>query len=80
MSDCLETYISNWPILVNVCEEHHGEHFLNIANRVKNYSIKRNAEDLLVRLKPISIALDRTQSDNLLSAILCKFGNSYKKV
>ena len=29
----------------------------------KNIGIKRNAEDFLMRLKPISVALDRVQSD-----------------
>ena len=34
------------------CEEYRDEINLNIANKVKNYSIKRNAEEFLVRLKP----------------------------
>ena len=45
MSDCLESYISNWPILVRVCEEHRDEIFLNIAIQFKNYSIKLNADE-----------------------------------
>jgi len=36
---------------------------MNIANKVKNIGIKRNAEDFLIRLKQISVALDRVQSD-----------------
>ena len=59
VSDCLESYVVNWPILVKICEEYHDEINLNIANKLKNYSIKRNAEEFLVRLKPISVALDR---------------------
>ena len=47
-SDCLESYIANWPILVKVCEEYRDEINLNIANKVNNYSIKRNAEEFLV--------------------------------
>ena len=58
--------MSNWPILVKVCEEYRHEINGNIANKVKNYSIKHNAEDLLVRLKPISIALDQIQWDNTI--------------
>ena len=54
------------PILVNLCEGYHDEINLNIANKVKHYSIKRNAEELLVRLKPISVALDRIQRDNAI--------------
>ena len=45
MSDCMESYVSNCPILVKVCEEHRDEIFLNIANKLKNYSIKHNAEE-----------------------------------
>ena len=56
----------NWPILVKVCEEYRDEINLNIANKVKNYSIKRNAEEFLVRLKPISVAWDRIQRDNAI--------------
>ena len=66
VSDCLESYITNWPILVKVCEEYRDEINLNIANKVKNYSIKLNAEEFLVRLKPISVALDRIQRDNAI--------------
>ena len=66
LTDCLDSYISNWPILVKVCEEYRHEINGNISNKVKNYSIKRNAEDLLVRLKPISIALDQIQRDNTI--------------
>ena len=36
---------------------------MNIANKVKNIGIKRNAEDFLIRLKQISVAIDRVQSD-----------------
>ena len=66
VSDCLESYIANWPILVKVCEEYRDEINLNIANKVKNYSIKRNAEEFLVRLMPISVTLDRIQRDNAI--------------
>ena len=66
ITDSLESYITNWPILVKVCEEYRDEINLDIANKVKNYSIKRSAEEFLVRLKPISIALDRIQRDNAI--------------
>ena len=66
ITDSLESYIANWPILVKVCEENRDQIHLDIANKVKNYSIKRNAEEFLVRLKPISIALDRIQRDNAI--------------
>ena len=63
LADCLESFIKNWPVLVRICEEHRGEMDANICNKVNNIGIKRNAEDLLSLLKPISIALDKTQRD-----------------
>ena len=66
LTDCLNSYISNWHILVQVCEEYRDEINPNIGNKVKNYSIKRNAEDLLIRLKPISVALDRIHRENAI--------------
>ena len=59
MSDCLASYLWNWPIILQVCEKHRGEIVINIANNVKN----RHAEYFLIGLKPISVALDRVQSD-----------------
>jgi hypothetical protein len=59
MANCLASYFHNWPIILQVCEKHRGEIDINIANNVKN----RHAEDFLIGLKPISVALDRVQSD-----------------
>ena len=63
MADCLASYLPNWPIILQACEKHRGEIDKNIANKVKNIGIKRNAKYFLNRLKPISVALDRVQSD-----------------
>jgi len=63
MADCLGSYLQNWPIILQVCEKHRGEIDTNMANKVKNIGIKRNAEDFLIGLKRISVALDRVQSD-----------------
>ena len=63
MADSLESYLQNWPIMLQVCEKHRGEIDTNIANKVKNIGIKRNAEDFLIRLNPIAVAVDRVQSD-----------------
>ena len=63
MANCLASYFHNWPIILQVCEKHRGEIDRNIANKVKNIGIKRNAEDFLIRLKPISVALDDVLSD-----------------
>ena len=63
MNDCLDSYIKNWSHLLKVCEENRDEMDAGIANLVKNFGLKRNAEDFPSRLKPISIALDRSQRD-----------------
>ena len=67
----LDNHPSNWrwAFSIHTIEWKTGEttfyshSVMNIANKVKNIGIKRNAEDFLIRLKPISVALDRVQSD-----------------
>ena len=63
LSDCLESFLRNWPILVQVCEEHRDRIDKDIARQVTNLSLKRNVEDYLQLLKPISVALDKVQSN-----------------
>lgn len=61
MADCVSAYLKNWSTLVSVCEENRSDIDSIVYNKVTNFGIKRNAEDLLKRLKPISIALDKMQ-------------------
>lgn len=61
--DCLESYIVNWPILVNVCRENRSAIDTNISRKVNDLQIKSNAEGHLEILKKISVALDKTQSN-----------------
>ena len=64
LTDCLETYLNNWTLLISVCD---GEmrHQLdpNITRRVMDTNIKRCSEDLLKLLKHIAVALDKVQRD-----------------
>ena len=64
LADCLQSYLDNWPILLKVCEEHRGSIDSTVVRKVQNIGIKRNADDYLQRLKPISVALDKVQRDN----------------
>lgn len=64
MCDSLESYIKNWPILMQIVDENRDAIDESIRSKVMNLSIKRNVEDLLLRLKPISIALDQIQKDS----------------
>lgn len=63
MCDCLESYIKAWPTMLRICEENRQTIDKDIQSKVGNVGIKRNAEDLLLILKPISIALDTVQSN-----------------
>ena len=66
LADCIDSYITNWPILLSVCEQHHSEINSAIKSKVENISLKRNAEDYLNILKPVSKALDLVQRDSCL--------------
>lgn len=61
LSDCFETYVSEWSKLLEICEEHEGDIDPVIFKKVSNIQIKRMAEDFLKLLKPISVTLDRMQ-------------------
>ena len=62
MADCLESYITHWPTLLTTYEQNRDKIDSSIANIVNNLGIKRSAEDLLQRLKPV--ALDIIQQDS----------------
>lgn len=64
MADCLDSYTKQWPIMMTVCEENRTEIDSNVSNIVHNLGVKRSAEELLQRLKPIAVALDAVQRDN----------------
>ena len=63
VTDCLEAYIENWPILVKVVESHKGEIDTDIFNMVRDLELKQRAAEYLSKMKPIAIALDKLQSD-----------------
>ena len=63
MSDCLKAYVSNWSIMMKICETHRQVIDSVVHQKVTNVSLKRSAEDLLSRLEPIAEALDSVQGD-----------------
>lgn len=63
LADCIESYIANWHIMSKVCSENRAAIDVTIASKVNNINIKMNAEDFLVKLKKIAIALDKVQKD-----------------
>lgn len=63
-ADALDSYLKSWSVLVTICENNKDKIDKNIQSLVSNISLKRNAEDYFQQLKPISVALDKVQSQN----------------
>ena len=63
VTDTLQAYIDNWSILVSVVKSHKSDMDTTVCEMVLDINIKRKAEDYLSRTKPISVALDKLQSD-----------------
>ena len=59
--DTLQSYLDNWAVLLLVCENHREGIDKQIAAKVKDFALKRNAEDYLERMVPIAVALDKLQ-------------------
>ena len=79
VTDCLESYLKNWFILLKVCEEHCDTIDKGVAETISNIAIKRNAEDYLACMKPISVAVDQAQAENVASVMLLKSGRNSKQ-
>ncbi|EZA58857.1 hypothetical protein X777_01032 [Ooceraea biroi] len=63
LADCLESYISNWPILSKVCTDNRVAINIDISSKVNDINLKIKAMDYLEKLKIISVALDKIQRD-----------------
>lgn len=64
LTNCLESFIKHWPILMKISEEHRGKIDNIVFNKVSNIAIKRNAESLLCRLKPVALSVDSVQKNS----------------
>ena len=84
MADSLASCIQHWPIILRVCEKLRDEIDMNIANKVKHISIKRSADDfrnLRISLRmPISVALDRLQSDTCVVTETAQIWKNLQKI
>ena len=58
VSDCLESYIKQWPILASLTLDDK-----DIMAKTMNIGIKNQAQDLYKRLKLVAIAVDKLQSN-----------------
>lgn len=64
LSDCFESYLKNWHILVKVCtEENRVATDTEIQGKVHNLDLKSNVEKYLFKLQKISNALDKVQNE-----------------
>ena len=61
LSDCLESYLKNWPILFDVCSNNRISIDKDIIKVVNDTNLKTNAQDYLKKLKYIAVALDKVQ-------------------
>lgn len=59
--DCLQAYIKGWSVLFKICEDHRDKIDDNVQSKVANVMLKRNVEDMIAILKPISVTLDKVQ-------------------
>lgn len=64
LADTLESYLNNWHILSKVCTENRLSIDRNIIAKIENIQIKNNAQDYLVHLKVIAVALDKCQRNS----------------
>lgn len=64
LADCLEMYVTQWEIILKICEENKKEIDSTIYEKVSNIGIKHAAQEYLRILKPISVALDILQRKN----------------
>lgn len=60
---CLEAYIKGWPVILRICEDNREKIDSNVQGKVTNFMLKRNVEDMITILKPISVTLDKMQSN-----------------
>ncbi|XP_029655938.1 uncharacterized protein LOC115229781 [Octopus sinensis] len=64
LSDCFQSYLDNWSIILRTCEEHRTDIDTEIFPKVQNISLKRRVEEYLMLIKPIAVALDKIQNDS----------------
>ena len=61
--ECIKTYLTNIPFLLNILAQHEDVIDLSIVNLINNVGLYREAKNLYDQLKPISISLDKLQGE-----------------
>ncbi|KAK2146527.1 hypothetical protein LSH36_602g01037 [Paralvinella palmiformis] len=60
----IETFIKKRSSYMNIVHEHEDDFDKQIARKIQDIRIYRNAQDLATQLRPIAVALDKAQSDS----------------
>ena len=68
---CIDTFIRNRPAYLTIVHEHEDDTDSRIAQLFNDVNLYRQAKDMSLQLKPISVALDRLQSDKCGVADAC---------
>lgn len=73
--DCIQTYLTNRPLMVLILAEQDDPQSIidaRIVNLINNIGLLNEAKSLLAQLQPIANALDRLQGDNSTIADACE--------
>ena len=81
MLDCIEANLNNWHVFRRVCEENHNIIKQEIIEDVRNFEIKKQAEEYQSIIKPISVALDYIQrNETTIADSVIKWKDISKKL
>ena len=73
--DCIQTYLTNRPLMVLIVAEQDDPHSVidaRIVKLINNVGLLNEAKSLHAQLQPVANALDRLQSDNATIADACE--------
>lgn len=75
MRDAIQSYLENRGTVIHICQDHKSEIDNEIQRLINDFDITNNAMEFLARLNPVSIALDRAQSDSTTIAVAVEIWN-----
>ena len=56
-----KSYLRNWPLLIQISDQHRSEMDCDVILYIQSVSLKRNVEELVPVMEPIAIAIDKLQ-------------------
>lgn len=79
MNDSLQSYLDSRGILVQICQDNQSQIDKDIIKIINDNHVTTNAVELLSRLKPIAVALDRMQQTSTTIAVAVEIWNKLEK-